>query len=775
MDMDLHLITFGLIFFGMLLLFWTEKLPIDVSAVVGLIFFTIFGFVTPDQAFAGFASDAVILMVASFFVSAALRLTGIGDTVARYVSDFGGTSEFRCVSSIIIVSALVSSVMNNVAATAVMLPAVAGVALRSKVAPSKLFIPLSFGVLLGGTLTLIGTSSNMLASEVLRSQNLEPLSFLDFTPLGLVLIVFGGGFLALFGRKLLPGKKPEPLADTDPDLAHLYRLEERMFALRIPENSTLHGETLESLRFAEVLGAEVVAIKRGGETIVSPGAKDVVFSGDRLIVRGRLNELQTLFRLSGAEVLPLARDRVLRSHVALSVARLRPTAKLLQKGSTLSELMFRATFKVLALSIERNAQRIESNIAHMRIHESDIIRVLGESSAIEALKEQSDLLGVEAILPLDTVKGESVFLLNLPEQSGLDDVMIRESRLGELVKLTVIGMIRDSDLKLAVSGTELIKSGDTLIVAGKATHAERLAQLSSLIIEEDPGPVEFESSGMGLVEVVLAPRSKLIGKTLEEVDFAERYGFRVLAVWRDGEPRRSRFAKIPFRFGDALLLSGPRTRMHLFSRDMDFVVLSGLKSQPTRADKAKWSIAALAILVFLSALSVYPPHLCAVIAAAVAVLSGAITMEEAYREIEWRLVLLVACLLPLGGVVENLGISEYASNYILSHTNGLGLVPVLLILTLASSFLAQMLDSSITVVLLSPIAIALASGIGASPQSLVLSVAVGASIAFMTPFSHRCHLLILGPGGYKAKDFVSVGGALTVVCVFFTVLFLSIF
>lgn len=756
---------FLILFVLVLLLFFTERFSYDLSALFGLVVLVCLGYVSATEAFDGFSSDAVILMAATFFITGAIRRTGVAERLARFMVRLSGGSERRNIGVVTVIAALLSSVMNNVAATALLLPAVSGVAQRSRISPSKLFIPLSFAVLLGGTLTLIGTSSNMIASEILQSRGYQPLLFFEFTPMGFLLTVAGIIFLVFFSGRLLPGERKDSLTAMDKELFELYRMNERLFAMTIPSESSLDGKSLKELRFGKVIGAEVLAIRRGGKLIMGPGANDVVHGGDKLFVRGRIEELHALLRLQGAKVKPFSSKLPgSEEEVGLLGGRVRITKKITSRVRTLGEVNLRAEFRVHAVAIERGDERIYENIARVPLQEGDFVVVIGGSEPIEALKNHPALEGVE-IFSIESLIDERVFYLHLPEKTNLGGVRIRDSRFGELVNLVVIGLVRNNSVMLAVSGDEVIGGGDTLIVVGHAADAALLAELSMCTIDSDPGSFEFESPETGLMEVVLSPRSKLISKTVEQLQFADKYGFRVLAIWRDGLPIRARFAQLPFRFGDALLLHGPRNKMHMFSRNTDFVTLRAFPDQSERADRARWAIASLIIMVILSAFGFLPAHVAAVVGAFVAVLSGSITMEEGYREVDWRAVLLVSCLLPFGKVFSQLGFPDQMAQWITYLDGSHGVLLISLFLILLSSIMSQLLDSTITVVILVPLAIEVALKNQLPVHFFALQVAFGASIAFLAPFSHRAHLLVMGPGGYRGKDFWAVGGLLTVVSV----------
>jgi di/tricarboxylate transporter len=223
------------------------------------------GFLTPAAAFVGFSSPAVITMLSVFIFGAALLETGVADIIGGRIHKIVGSSEVRVIVVLMLVAGTLSAFMNNIAATAVLMPAVASIAQRAKLAPSRLFMPLAFGAILGGTTTLVGTPPNILAAQMLSERGLEPFSLFDFTPIGLALLGVGTLFMATIGRKLLPVHEHRGLTDTETgDLTQVYQLQERLFSIRIPADSPLDGLTLSATRLGNTLGFKVLAILREG-------------------------------------------------------------------------------------------------------------------------------------------------------------------------------------------------------------------------------------------------------------------------------------------------------------------------------------------------------------------------------------------------------------------------------------------------------------------------------------------------------------------------------
>ena len=170
---------------GMVYLFLTEKLPVDLTAFLGLTVLIFGGYLEPSEAFTGFSSPAVITMMSVFIVGAALLETGVADLIGGRIHSIVGSSETRLIITLMLVAGVLSAFMNNIAATAVLMPAVATIGSRAGLAPGRLFMPLAFGAILGGTMTLVGTPPNILAAQILSERGLEPFKLFDFTPVGL--------------------------------------------------------------------------------------------------------------------------------------------------------------------------------------------------------------------------------------------------------------------------------------------------------------------------------------------------------------------------------------------------------------------------------------------------------------------------------------------------------------------------------------------------------------------------------------------------------------
>ena len=380
-------------------------------------------------------------------------------------------------------------------------------------------------------------------------------------------------------------------------------------------------------------------------------------------------------------------------------------------------------------------------------------------------------LGVEATRDL----GDRLFTINIPASSPLVGTSIARSRLSELTGLTVAGLVRGGETRLAIRPDEVLQSGDRLLVAAEPEMILNLVDLGDVELEPQSAESPLESEDVGMVEVAVAPRSSVVGRTFADLDFRGRYGLLALALWREGKPVHMDLTVEALHFGDALLLHGPRESIRRLATDPDFVVLSEADQAPRRTKKAKYAFACLFAMIILVAGGLQPIHVAAFTAASLVVLAGALTMQEAYRAIEWKAIFLVAAVLPVGVAMERTGAAGLLANSVATVAGPMGSYATLAALVLMASALSQGLDGAPAVVLMAPVVIQAAEGLGISPYPMMMGVGLAASAAFMTPFSHKANLLVMGAGGYRSTDYLKVGTPLTIVLLALMVFLVPIF
>ena len=758
----------------MVTLFLTEKIPVDLTAFLGLIVLIFSGFVKADEAFTGFASSAVITMLSIFIVSASLLHTGIADMVGTRIHAWVGSHEVRLIVTIMLVSGVLSAFMNNIAAAAVLMPTVASLARRAGLSPSRLLMPLSFGAILGGTTTLVGTPPNILVGALMEARGMKSFELFDFAPMGITLLVLGILFMATIGRKLLPRREMSPSPSATTDLADVYHLDERIFSIRIPSDSGLDGTTLEEARLGTALGVQVVAILRNGRKELAPRPTTVLHSGDILLVEGQLSDLQQILKVQGSEIKKARISQLPRPTRGFSAIRLQVGDDSTFRRKSLKQLDFRGQYDAIVMAIQRGSQLLRDSLGEEILATGDELVLIGAREALDQLGSHPGLIVLESGLTTLRQLQQHLFLIRVHPGSPLAGATLGASRIGELIGLTVGGIVREGETRPAVSPDEVIRGGDNLLVAGESDRIASLLELGDIQFDSELDASEL-GSDVALVEASLAPRCSLIGKTLGQVSFRQRYGLQVLAVWREGAPRRSRLASLKLTFGDALLLQGSPERMRMLAADPDFLVLSQTVQAVRRMSKAPFAVGSLLLMVGLVTADIQPIHVAAFTAASLVVLSGALTMKEAYSSIEWRVIFLVAAILPVGIAMERTGAALWLADTVVSTAGPLGPHMVLGMLVVLSSLLSQGLDGAPTVVLLTPVVLRTADGLGLSPYPMMMGVALAASAAFMTPFSHKANLLVMGAGGYRSVDYLKVGTPLTIVFLVLLVFMVPLF
>ncbi|MBP7694492.1 MAG: anion permease, partial [Anaerolineales bacterium] len=248
------------------------------------------------------------------------------------------------------------------------------------------------------------------------------------------------------------------------------------------------------------------------------------------------------------------------------------------------------------------------------------------------------------------------------------------------------------------------------------------------------------------------------GKTLREIQFRDRYNLTVLAIWREGNTLRDALAEIPLRFGDALLVQGPRPGIQQLRKNPNFLVLEEDLGEAAGLGRRAWTAIGLTVAaVTLPALNVLPIAEAAFAAAGLMVLFNCLTMDEAYEAIEWKSVFLIAGMLPLGAAMASTGAAALVGQVMVAGLGQWGPLAVAGGLFVIATLLTQVLSGQVTPVVLAPIAIAAAQHLQADPRGLGMAVALGCSMAFLTPISHSANMLVMGPGGYKFGDYARVG------------------
>lgn len=481
-----------------------------------------------------------------------------------------------------ILSGCLSAFMNNIGVAALMLPVIMKVAYRTGLSPSKLLMPLAYGTLLGGLTTMLGTPPNLIASNALKQYGLESFSLFDFSPMGLSIMIIGILFVTTLGRKLLPVHRVLHLRKyhSQSDLVELYGLKERVSVLRLPKESILAGKRLFETRLTSTLGLVILGLVRKGVTRIFPSTISTLEGNDRLIVEGkidRFNELKGWSELSIERESPILQKTI---SDKLNVAEVKLDENTSLANNLFDHANFRNQFGVIVLAIRRNKQIHKTNLDLQRMRNGDILLVQGEKEMIDALKKKNDFanvsfIGNEAFEKIYHLN-KSMFVIRVPQKSHITGQSLENSRIGDAFDFRVLGLIREGDILLMPSQELELNEKDLLLVQGHQEDIEVLRGLQEFELEKEaiPDLGILESEKMGLLEAMLSPRSNLINTSVEDIQFEEKYGLRLLAIWRKGRSMRSDLDHKCLENGDAFLLLGPRDKLSLFSQDEDFRTLS---------------------------------------------------------------------------------------------------------------------------------------------------------------------------------------------------------
>ncbi|UCG21784.1 MAG: SLC13 family permease [Deltaproteobacteria bacterium] len=362
--------------------------------------------------------------------------------------------------------------------------------------------------------------------------------------------------------------------------------------------------------------------------------------------------------------------------------------------------------------------------------------------------------------------------------SPLEGKTVGQALLRTRYGITVLGMERQQrrtkTVKPALIGTEF-RAGDVIYAVGTNEEIDRLVKAEELErLEFGKGQGKVAAKELGLVEVLLAPRSEFIGKTLGEARFRERFGLSVIAVLRQGEPLENNLVETPFAFGDSLLMGGGWSQIDLLQgQKKDFLVLNLPREMsevaPNRS-KAPWALAVTLGMMLLMTFKLVDAVTAVLLAALAMVLTGCVSMKHSYTAINWESLVLIAGMLPMATVLEQTGGVELIVDGLSQSLGEFGPIALMAGLFIITSIFSQFISNTATTVLVAPIAVGAAMEAGVSVYPFLMTVALAASTAFSTPVASPVNTLVLGPGGYRFNDFVKVGVPLQILAMAVTLL-----
>ncbi|PHV63844.1 SLC13 family permease [Cyanobacterium aponinum] len=571
-----------------LIAFIAEWLPVDLTSLSITVVLMILGLVSPNEGISGFGNSATITVMAMFILSAGITKTGILNIIRDWLIQWGGKNPTQQIFTLGMIVGPISAFINNTAVVAIFLPIVEQWSKQAKVSISKLLIPMSFLTILGGLITLLGTSTNILASGIAVQLGYPEFGIFQFTKLGLPVFFIGLIYLSIASPKLLPARKP-PGGES---LAEDYELKEYVSEMIIPPKSSLIGQTLRSSEIQRKFDLDVLEIIRNDTHFPPPLADKVLAVGDILLVRGSRSNLLNIKDERGVEIL--------------------------------------ADFKF-------NSQELE-------------------------------------------------------EQNN--------------------------------------------------SQEEKIA------------------------EVLILSNSRLIGSSLKDLRFRQRYNATVLAVRRGQELIRERFGKIPLKFGDLLLIQAPKDSFIGLQTTRELLVLEEKNREGLRQNKAGIALAIILTVIFTSAFNFVPILVSSLAGVLIMVITGCLKPGEVYGSVRWDIIFLLAGLIPLGIAMDNSGTNQWLADNLLKVAGNLSGYWILVLFYFATSMLTEVLSNNAAVVLMIPIAVKVAENIGLEPLSFMYAVTFAASNSYLAPIGYQTNTMVYAPGGYKFLDYTRVGLPLTLTLTF---------
>jgi di/tricarboxylate transporter len=557
-----------------ILLLITEKLPVDLTSLGILVVLTVTGILTPSEAIAGFASPAVITVGSMFLISQGMIRTGAVGFISKKVGEYSQGRPVLAIFLVLVIVGTASAFINNTPVVVLFIPIILSLSCELGFSPSKVLIPVSYASILAGTCTLIGTSTNIIISDLSAKHGLGSLGMFELSPLGVPIALLGIFYLIFAAPKLMPSMH-NPVCELKDDDYRRYLAE-----LQVPRDSRIIGQDPESYFSEKYPGMEVLELIRYSHVFYPDRDAVKIASDDLLLVKGSANDL--------VEIL--------------------------------------------------NDDLIELPMAE-------------QGKSFEAEEKQS--LIVELIIP--------------PQSSLLDQ------------RLVASRLRRDPDIH---------------IIAIKR----------------------------------------------RELHYAE-----------------PQVKDIRLKIGDILLVRLPGSSLERLRGETDFIIVEDIHHEIEHKRLASRAFLIFGAMVVVASTGLADILICALAAAFLMVLTGCLQLRDAYRAMDGRVLLIIIAMIAMSAALEKTGASEFYARVFLGLFSGLSPAYVLSGVILLTSISTHLLSNNATAILLLPIAISTAQGLGADPRPFIIAVCFGASACFATPIGYQTNLLVYGPGGYRFSDYLKLG------------------
>ncbi len=561
-----------------LVLFWTDWLSPDVTALGVLLALIVLKLVPLDEAFSGFGSDTVMVILGLLIMTVAFMRTGVVRVVSSRFIQFTSKRPASLLPATMIVVTLLGAFISNTASAAFFLPVLLGLSQQTKFSASRLLMPMAFASILSSSVTLISTSTNVVISGLMTQSGLPPIGMFELAPVGIPVMVAGVLYMQFIGQHLIPDRPAQPT------LTETFGLRPYLAELRILPDSPLTGNTLS--------------------------------------------------------------------------------------------------------------------------------------------------------------------------QSGL----------GQNFDLIVLAIIRDGKRKFDPYSNTKLQEGDTLLVKGPSEAVLKIKDMAGIDLQADAkfSDADLEGDGLGLAEVVLLPRSPFLGRTPKNLQMRERYHIQVLAINRRTGFIRSKIADTRLQLGDVLLVQGTPEQIAALQTENAFDVLGVMDAQRFNRQRAVTVMVIFAGALLLGTFQIVPLPAAMLLGALLVFVTRTISPDDAYRQVDWKILILIGSMLGLGVAMQSTGTAQFLAERLtelVGSWNPLWLLTGFFALTV---LLTQPMSNQAAAAVVIPVALQTAVQLGLNPRTFAVMIAVAASTSYLTPLEPAC-LMVYGPGRYRFMDFLKVGGLLTVI------------
>ncbi|MBV8175496.1 MAG: anion permease [Verrucomicrobia bacterium] len=578
-------IALAVILSGALYFFWTQRLRTDITALLVMLALALpwprpsgewSAILSPQEAFSGFGSVAVIMVTAMFVFGAAMVRTGAAEMIGGRLFRACAHSELLFQVAVMSVATVFSMFINETTIVLVFMPVVLAVCKERNLSPSRYLLCAAYGAALGGQWTLIGTRSNIIVSDLLRQRTGHGINFFDFTPVAAPVFVGCAIYFFLGGRRFLPKAQVQSL---EQELGKEYLTE----VMVTPESTTV-GLTLDQLEWAKRQDVTIVGVIREGERM-PPNGWMKLHPGDALIMQGAVPTIGSLLKSPGFQF--------------------------------------------------------------------------------------------------------------------MEEVKIGEKTLRSLDLITV--------------------------------------------------------------EALLSPNSRYTGRTMQQTNFGRDYGFSVLGISRHGQTIQERPSTTRLEYGDSLLLLGHNSNLERLERNPNLILLSQRHFPTSGKRQALITMLLLGGIILTAITGALTPALSVPLAAVAVLLLGCVKVTDTYKSVDWQAVATVGGMMSLGLALEKTGAAGALAHAIVTNFQWAGPNLILCALLASTVAITQLIENAAVAIILAPIAYQIAREAHADPKSFMVGLAVCISTSFCTPIAHETTMLVMGPGRYRFKDYLSIGWGMAVI------------